>query len=345
MVVVGLVLSLTACNKAPVGDAQTIINMAWEKLAQKNASYQSGEIDFSGKGNIEFESNRAEISGTGNVQFDSTDKKNMRSAIKIDVDANGELEGQKGNIALEGEIRVLEKTLFLLVNNVNISTGNPQTDTMANLIGNLYKSQWISLPGGDLAPTDVAIENFTGSEVAEVAKKHHFFEVKEDLGNGRYEIVINVEKLKAYLQEISELNETPMTAEDLEAIDDLFQTLTYSLQVEIDSDYNLTWVKGTLEANDPAEEQKMTASFEGTMDGNNSKGYIDVALSGTTPGKARVEFDIDHEEKSVTIEEPENAQVFDPGALLGGGFAGEMDSDGAEIPEEITPEMMMELSQ
>ncbi|MGE3278467.1 MAG: hypothetical protein AB7J40_01535, partial [Candidatus Altimarinota bacterium] len=316
IVVLSLGFTLTGCKKAPEGDAQTVINMAWEKMAEKNAGYQSGEITFSGKGNIEAENNRADISGSGNVQFDGTDKKNVKSAIALDLSANGEIEGQKGKIDLKAQVRMLEKTLYLFMENVNIDTGDPQTNVMANLIGNLYKSQWISLPGGDLETTDVAIENFTGAEIAEVAKKHHFFEVKEDLGNGRYEVVINQEKLKAYLKEVSELNESPMTEEDLEAIDMLFSTISYSLKVEIDNDYDLTWVKGDIKATDPTENQQMMASFEGTMDDNTSTGYIDLALSGTTPGKARVEFDIEHEEKTVTNEKPENAQDLDPAALL-----------------------------
>jgi len=343
LMTLGLGLTLAACEKAPEGDPQSIINQAWDKLAEKNASYQSGEVQFSGKGNLEVENNKAEISGSGNMQFDSSDEQNMKTAFTLDIDANGELEGKKGTVELKGQVKMLDKTLYLFVENVNVDTGDTQTNMMVNLIGNLYKSQWIALPADSMNSSEpVSLESFKGQEVAEIAKKHHFFEVKEDLGGGKYEVVINPEKLKDYLTEVGEVHGTPMTTEDLAAIDQLFQTITYSLQVQIDAEYNVTWVKGSLIANDGTENQQMNVAFEGTINKNNSKGYIDLSMTGTTPGKARVEFDIDHEEKSVTIEKPENAQNFDPGALFGGGMPGGMESG---MPEGMTPEMMMGLPQ
>jgi hypothetical protein len=341
-IALGLTVTLTACEKAPEGDAQSVINQAWEKLADKSSSYQTGEIEFSGKGNLEVENNKAEISGSGNVQFDSTDESNMKSAIALDLKANGELEGKKGTVDIKGQIKMLDKTLFLFVDNFNVDAGDPQTNMMVNLVGNLYKSQWIALPSDSVeTPDAVSLESFNGKEVAAIAKKHHFFEAKEDLGGGKYEVTINPEKLKAYLTEIGEVNGTPMMAEDLEAIDQLFQTMQYSLQVQIDDDYDLTWVMGTLSAKDEMEGQQMTVAFEGNIDENSSNGYIDLSMAGTAPGKARVEFEIEHEEKSVSIEKPENAQNFDPGALFGGAMGGGMGEGMPEgLPEGMTPEMM-----
>jgi len=330
-IVLTLSLSLTACKKAPVGEPQAILNKAWEKLADKNASYQMGEMTVSGKGSIEMEQNKANLTGSGTVEFDSRDEKNMKSAISLDITANGELEGKKANIALKGKMRVLEKKMYLFLENLNIDAGDPQTNMMANLIGNLYKSQWIALPSSETTPAEpVSLENFRGKKMAELAKKHYFFEVKEDLGGGKYEVVINVQKLKAYLREVGELNDTPLTAEDLASVDNLFQTIKYTLQVQIDNEYNLTWVKGNLKAEDPMDDQQMNITFEGNMDSNKSRGSIELTLTGTTPGKAKVEFNVAHKEKTVSIQTPENAQNFDLGSLLGGGLGGGFNEGGAE---------------
>src|SRR5690606_9159021 len=150
LMTLGLGLTLAACEKAPEGDPQSIINQAWDKLAEKNASYQSGEVQFSGKGNLEVENNKAEISGSGNMQFDSSDEQNMKTAFTLDIDANGELEGKKGTVELKGQVKMLDKTLYLFVENVNVDTGDTQTNMMVNLIGNLYKSQWIALPADSM---------------------------------------------------------------------------------------------------------------------------------------------------------------------------------------------------
>lgn len=314
---------LSACKNTPKGDPQSIINSAWEKLALRNSTYKSGEMKFSGKGNIEVDSSSAEASGSGTVIFDSTDEKNMKSAISVDLNGNGDLEGKKGKFALKGQLKLLEKSIFVFLENLNLETDNPQTNMMANLLGNLYKSQWITLPSNTVeTPDTVSLDSFKTEKVAELAKKHHFFEIKEDLGNGRYEVIVNVEKLKEYLKEIGELNQVPLTAEDLAAIDNFFKTITYTLQVGIDGDYDLTWAKGTINANDETEGQTLNLSFEGNIDDNQSDGFIDLAMDGTTPGKARVEFEIEHEEKPVTIDKPADAKDFDLGALLGGGLGG-----------------------
>jgi hypothetical protein len=341
MIAAGLTFALTACEKAPEGDAQSIINQAWEKMAEKNSSYETGEMNVSGKGTFEMEENKAEVSGTGKIEFDTRDEKNVKSSFDLDLNANGELEGKKGTIALKGQARMLEKTLYLYLENLNIDAGDPQTNMMANLLGNLYKSQWISVPSGSDESTEaVSLESFKGKNMAELAKKHHFFEVKEDMGGGKYEVVINIEKLKAYLREMAKLSESDLSEEDLAAVDTIFETIEYTLQVQINEDYDLTWMKGTIIAKDPMADQAMTVSFEGTMDDNNSEGFIDLALTGTTPGKARVDFDIEHEEKSVTIEKPEGAQEFDLGSLMGG-FGGGAGTGMETIPDE----MMMGLPQ
>lgn len=319
------VVSLSACESAPTGeDPQAVIDKAWEKLADKNAEYTRGHIELEGKASLEVEDSKGNISGSAEVMFDSEKIEESKSAIKMDVEADGTFSGSSGKVSLEGEVRNFVDKTYIYLEDLEIDTGDAQTNLMANIVGNLYKSKWTALPTGTFSPTDLPAleaERFRGKEVAEIAKNNNFFEVDQDLGDGKYQLKINPEKLKTYLREVSQVTENPLSEEDLRDVDAIFAELDYQLQVKIDSDYELTWIMGNLSAEDPVENQQMTLAFEGTLDDDESEGFLDLQLTGDSPGKLRVDFEAEHHAGGdVSIAVPEDAEDFDLGSLLGGGL-------------------------
>lgn len=322
-----LAFSISACGQTSDEDPQTVINKAWVKLADKNAEYESGEIDFDIKADLEVAEDKGSISGTGNLKFDSSDMNNAKTSLKADLSANGSLSGQSGKVDLAGELRTIGEKIYVLLDDLELDTGDSQTNLMANLIGNLYKSQWIELPKSDDSTFDLETENFKGKDVAEIAKKHNIFQVKEDLGGRKYELVLDTEELKAYFQDVAEFNDEEISAADLAAIDKVTDEVDYSLQVEIGKDYSLDWIKASLKADDPDKNQSIDIDLEGNIGENKSDGVITMNFQGETPGKIMLDVEASHSPKSVVIEAPKDAQLFDPSSLFGLG-AGEFPDTG-----------------
>jgi len=254
--------------------------------------------------------------------------------------------------------------MFLLLDELEISTADPQVNLMGNLIGNLYKSQWIEFPSSpiDFPTGTLDSKNFKGKEVAEIAKRNNFFEVKETIGKRKYEVVVNIDKLKKYLTEVAEFQKSTIEGKDFEALDEIFKNLNYTLQVEINNDYEISWIKGNFNIVAPvspitsdlsSKEQTLNLDIEATLRKNKTKGKIDLSVSGDAPGRLILEFDADHKKTTVDISEPEGAQTFDLGSLLGGGLPGGgipsgipeglgglegLDLEGLELPEGLSLE-------
>lgn len=349
------IFSLSACSSAPTEDMETVIQKAWEKIAQQQAERQTSNLEVSGNLSIDVEGNKGQIEGKGNVQSDATDVKNPKFAANMELKGSGAVEGQSGKADLKGEIRVLNKKMFVNLENLNIDVGDAGTNMMANMIGGMYKGKWIELPAdtmdtGETSALDVT--TLKGKEIAEVAKIHRFIVGKKDLGNGTYEISIDVAKLKTYLTEVAKVTGTPIDQESLAAIDEVFKTLNYSVQVRISNEYDLEWVKGTMNVKDEVEQQELLVSFEGNIDGNDTDGTAQVEIKGAAPGKLNLSFQTRDQDDSVKIEEPVGAEKFDLGSLLGGGMglgdesmmeglpAGTMDGVPA-LPEGMDLEEMM----
>ncbi|MDF2379537.1 MAG: hypothetical protein P1V18_04965 [Candidatus Gracilibacteria bacterium] len=324
LLIISLSFSLVACSEPQIDeDAQTVINNAWLKLADKNASYETGIIDIDGSIDIDFDSTSIELSGDGKLTFDSSDPKNVKTILDIDVDGNGTLEGQNGGISLEGEFRTLKEKLFVFLKSLSIETDDPQASFMANLVEGAFKDQWyaIPVPENDLIPSDESLlstKNFKGKEAAEIAKKHNFFDLKEETGYRTYSLTVNPDKLKGYINAVSQLNGTETTAEDLAAVDALLLTSEYSIEVTINSEYDITWLKTDLMANDPENNQKVTLNFKGSFENDESDGDLTIKTEGEVPGTLKISFDTEHNmNTSVNITEPEGAQDFDPAQMLG----------------------------
>lgn len=305
-------------------DPQAVLDKAWVKLVDKNVEYESGTIAFEGSGSIDMEGNQASMEGDLEVSFDGTDPENSMSAIVADIDAEGNFEGVTGKISLEGELRQMSSNIYLLLKDLDIESDDQQMAAMASLMAGLYKNQWISVPNDGSALDATATLDITKQkEIAEVAKKHNFFEVEEDLGGNKYSIRMNPDKLKAYLTEVAQVSaEAQVLQEDLQAIDELFQTADYTLEVMIDSEYEIKWAKGNFVISEPNTSESLTFSFEGTIGDDESEGKIDLQLTGASPGSLKLEFEAEHDFGPVEIEVPADAQEFDLGAMMGLGGAG-----------------------
>lgn len=338
------IFNLSACSSAPTEDMETVIQKAWEKVADQQAERQTSNIEVSGNISIDAEGSKGQIEGKGTVQSDGTDMKNPKFAANMDLKAGGDFEGQSGKVDLKGELRMLNKKMFVNLENLNIDLGDASTNMMANMVGGMYKGKWMELPTDSLATeenTALDVTTLKGKEIAAVAKTHRFIVGKKDLGNGTYEVTIDVEKLKTYLTEVAKVTGTPMDTESLAAIDEVFKTLTYTLQVRINSEYDLEWVKGTMNAKDEEQKQELIASFEGNIDGNDTDGTAQIEVKGETPAKMNLSFQTKDQGGSVKIEEPANAEKFDLGSLLGGGMGmGERMPTGT--PEGLPEGMNME---
>ena len=310
-----IVIALNSCSIKTDDNPQAVLDKAWGILADQNAKFDSGKIKFQGKGNIAIDKDKGDISGSGEVSFDSRDPKDTRTALKADIKGSGTFGNQDGNIELKGELRTIKDTLYLLFDNLNIKTGDAQTDMMANLIGNLYKSQWISIPQAGTESLDP--RQFKDKEAVKIAKKNNFFDVKEVIDYRKYDLKINSEKLKKYLKELSQASGTPMSQSDLDSTDDLLAQIIYSLQVEIDDDYELSWISGNIKIDDPVKAQALDFTFQADIEDKQTDGNLSLDLSGDRPVKLALDFTTEHEQKSVSIEIPEDAQEFNPGALLG----------------------------
>jgi len=311
--------NIIACEQASDEDPQTVIDKAWEKLADKNAEYESGEIEFDIKAKLEIGTDKGNISGNGTVQFDSTDLEEAKTALKTKLSADGSLSGKSGKVDLEGEMKTIGKDMYVLLDNLNLDAGDPQTNLMANLIANLYKSQWIELPRPDLDTFETEPRSFQNKEVAAIAKKHNIFEVEKDLGRRKYQLVLNTDEVKEYFKEVAALNDETISNTDLAAIDNLSEEVEYELKVKISKEYDLEWIQANIKADDPENDQAVILEVEGNIGDEESDGYVELDFQGETPGHIRIDAEASHSPKSVNIEAPDNAQSFDPSALFGTG--------------------------
>lgn len=317
--------TISACKPKVDENPQAVLDQAWIKLADKNAEYESGEIKFEGKGNLEVGADKGSIEGSGGLLFDTSDPDDSKSAITADLKANGTLEGQSGEISIKGELRTLGENLYINIENFVLKTADPQIDLMGNLIGNLYKSQWIAIPQG--INDSFETEQFKGKEVSEIAKKHNFFNIKKVLGYRNYELEINAEELKEYFKEVALLNGGSISDEELLSIDQLLTLVTYTLEVSIGDDYELEEVEGKANIKDPTKNQTIDLSFNVTLEENSTDGSIELELTGESPAHVLLDFKTTHEAKSVSIEVPEEAQIFDPDSLFGFGGGGDSEAN------------------
>lgn len=327
--VITLTFGLSACSEPKVEeDAQTVINNAWLKLADKNASYETGVIDLEGSLDISFENTNVELEGEGSLTFDSSDPEDMKTILDIDMNGDGDIEGQSGSISVNGEFRTLQEKLYVFLKSLSIKTDDPQASFMANLVEGAFKDQWyaIPVPKNELLPEEESIittRNFKGKEVAEIAKKHNFFDLKEETGYRTYALSINPEKLKTYITEVSKVNDSEVTPEDLDAIDALLQTTEYTIEVGVNPEYDITMLKAYLMAFDPESNQKVTLEFDGTFEDMESEGEMSIKTEGDTPGSMKLSFETEHNMGgSVSITAPEGAQDFDPAQMMGMGAGG-----------------------
>ena len=136
-----LILNLSACSSAPTEDMETVIQKAWEKIAQQQADRQTSNIEVSGNLNIDAEGNKGQIEGKGMVQSDATDMKNPKFAANMELKGSGDVEGQSGKVDLKGEIRMLNKKMFVNLDNLNIDVGDAGTNMMANMMMNQVGNQ------------------------------------------------------------------------------------------------------------------------------------------------------------------------------------------------------------
>ena len=335
-----LSMSLFGCQQAAHNeDPQAVLDKAWQRLVDKNVEYESGTIALDGSGSIDMEGSEASIDGELTVTFDGRDPENGTSAVSADIDAEGSFEGMTGKISLEGEIRQMKDKIYLLLKDLKVESDDQQTASMANLMAGLYKNQWISMPndGSTALNTAATLDIAKQKEIAEVAKKHNFFEVAEDLGNNKYSIRMNPEKMKAYLTEVAQVSaDAEILEEDLMAIDELFQTSDYTLEVQIGPEYEIQWAEGNFVISEPDSGESLTLTFEGNVGKKNSDGVIDLKLTGASPGSLHLDFTAQHDFSDVTIEVPEDAQEFDPLKMMGlGGDMADPDMDKMDGMEDF----------
>lgn len=323
MLGLALVFGLSACSETPNDeDAQTVINNAWEKLSDKNAEHDQGIASFNGDGEIKVGASSIKMDGDIEVTYDSSNQEEVKTAIKMDMSGEGSFEGSSGEGAVKGEMITMGEKAYLLLENLEFSSGNAQTDMMANLIGNLYKGQWIALPTTDtglLEEGDVwKAENFTGKEVAEIAKKHQIFKLKNEIAPRHYELEIDVPVLKQYLKEVGEVTGNPMTEEELLEVETAINSLEYSMNVKVDNNYDITWGQGSATIIDPTTADELMVQGEINIDGEDSDGKVMMTVSGEESTSVSMNFNSTLKNSKVSIEAPADAQDLDLGSLLGG---------------------------
>jgi hypothetical protein len=329
--------SLSACSSAPDEDAETVLKKAWENFAIENEDIEMGTAILKGKGDLAFAGNKAGFDGSLDAKFDVRNSDDEKAAIKLDMTADGNFEGQSGKVGLAGEVRVVDKTSYFFLESFSLDTGNAETDLMANFAENFFKSKWISIKDS-LFADESTDETELYKELPEIIKRNQFLDIKEDLGNRKYAVKLNTEKLKTFLLEISKDSETPIDPIDLKDLDDLLATLDYDLYLKIDTEYKITWMKGTMTIKDPDGSDEISSELEMNMSDNSSDGNLSFELTGEEPGSFNLEFSTEHDESAVTIEAPKDAEEFDPssflglGGGLGGGLGTTTDNDLSKLP-------------
>ena len=134
--------------------------------------------------------------------------------------------------------------------------------------------------------------------------------------------MINPEKLQNYLVELSKLTGEDISQADLAEVEQFLNDLDYTLQVKISNDYDLEWVKGEMNIVNPENSDEVIVEFEGNLSDDKTDGKFSLQLNGATPGSVSFDFTAEHDEESVTIEAPADAQEFDPNTLFEFGGAG-----------------------
>lgn len=310
-------VNLAACTSAPDEDAATVLNKAWERLADQNEDYNMGTVGFDGKGSIVVGDDSASVDADLEVKFDTRNTEKAKTALKIDLTADGSFEGQTGKVGLTGEIRSIEKITYLLLESLTLDTGNAETDLMANFVENFFKSKWISINEDLGLDQSFSADKIDNKKIAEIIRNNIFLTVKEDLGKRKYEVEIDAEKLKTFLMEISKETGEEIKASDLQDLDIMLAALNYDLYLQIDTDYKVTWVKGDMTAKDPDSTDIMSFSFEGDLSDKKTEGKLSVEITGDEAAKMDMDFVATHDDSSVSIEVPADAEEFDPSSFLG----------------------------
>lgn len=306
---------LTACSADENEDPQTVINRAWEKMADENAGKTSGEIIFSGTVKAAFEKSTANLEGNGSLLYDSKNLANPKTSLKISLKGKADIEGKAGDVDVKGELRSVDKQMYFFLENVVLNTPDPQTNLITNLLSNLYKSQWISFPfsapAGSVEPAPISPE-----EIATIAKANNFLVAEKNLGKRTYEVRIDQEKFQIYLQEVSKLMGSPLTSEALVPLNNLLQQLDYTAEVSVDGNYDFTWVSLTASTKPQGTEDKLEVKLKLNFDDEETESTFSAIITGSSPGNFDLSLKTDHQDTSVTIEAPKDAKPFDFGSLL-----------------------------
>lgn len=344
----GLSITLSACSKTSNEDPQTVVNRFLQEIAGKTVDYKAGKIVFTGKGSLDAAGNSAALEGTTDVSFDSTDTNNSKSAIKLDLKGNGTLEGKSAKVGLKGELRTVNKKLYVYLEDLSVDSEDPSTSMMAGLFGGFLKGKWNEIPGAieDSEANPLDSQNLSADQMKVIATNNPFLTVVKDLGDRTFEVKIDIVKLKAYISEMAKVAQTPVTQEDLDAIDKIFASLgEYSIVLQIDEEYDLEHLKASLMVDDPAQNQKLTVNIDADFDEDSTEGSFDISVSGEEPTKLHLEGRAEHKKSSrESIEAPADAKVFDMNEIMGGlggglstgsGAAGMTGLEGVPAPEGV----------
>jgi|CXWL01.1.fsa_nt_gi hypothetical protein len=335
ILMLGLTVSLSACERKPTAEDQTMVDKFLVHIAAKTVEYKAGKIDLDGKGSLESGGNKASLKGTTKVSFDSTDANNSKSSIKLDLKGDGTIEGKSANLEVKGEVRTVNKKLYVFLEDLGVDSSDATTGMMASMVGGYLKGKWNEIPGAIDASdaTTLDTQNVSPEQIKTIASNNSFLKVVNVVGNRTYEVKIDAAKLKKYLSDLGEANKTPATQEDLAGIDQLITSLgEYYLELQIDENSELTHFKTDITVSDPEKSQQLKVKIDASLDGDSTEGSFDLTVDGDEPASIHLEGRADHRMSDrEDIEAPADAKVFDLGAIMGGLGAGIPSPEGMEV--------------
>ncbi|HEC21179.1 MAG TPA: hypothetical protein ENI70_01550 [Candidatus Peregrinibacteria bacterium] len=345
--------AFSGCGEKSQEDPREVILKMQEVMQEKKSEQRKGSIkgDATLKLDIEKQGN---LNATGKVDalFDSLDIKDPKAEVKLQISGDGSFGGQSGSLSLDGELKVLSKNLFFKINNVQVdSSENPEIAQQVALFSMLLTKKWFQIPlpdkeGFGKSATEALNEEIV-KKIEELTKKTEFFNVLEDLGttNGQYHYLVdlNKEAVQNYLKEITSITGDPFPEEADQSLNELLTQIDPQGELWIDTKtFELRRIKGELTLEPPVG-NKIKASGDINYNGNQVTAVIKVDVSGEEPGTIEVNLDLTTDPKApVDIQEPADAEEFNPLALMGlGGGMGipPVDMGTNDIMPPITPPM------
>lgn len=303
-----VILLISGCGLTPAPEPQEVVSDMITNMQSLTASTFNIESTVKQNDSETGTSVDADINISGQSNFGDSKIPSTSLDVAVNLDTK---DAEKGD--MNGDVKFLltitDNNLYFKLENLTLPE---ELQQQVGIFVSLYKGNWYKFPS-ELIPDDYKDDMTEESDADKEKLKALFsnaqlFEILESsTKNGQYiyKTLINQEGLKNLVQEFAKLENEPMSAEDLVEFDKFFEEYTHDIVLYINQDsHYLDKIEVAITSKDTANQ-------------------LDIKLMTS----------ISNHNKTQEITIPEDAQDFNPMALMGLGMMVE-GSQGTSLNED-----------